>query len=199
VLRDVRIVVEGEKITAAGKQPILDRHFSTVPDLTVYATIQLPENFGAKGVTRPAKSCPTTPCRVCDAVGVLLDNYYSSYRMPRRRRRKLCKAWSGQDLAGRVTPFAPKFSGSWMVAYTVKSGTVLKWRIENRLFASSRYFLAFNNDPNVAQHGYVREDLTVAIMGNAGWEILVSGQNLGNQTIRTYGAPQPVTLELMRS
>jgi len=126
--------------------------------------------------------------------GGYLDNYYTSYPNATPTASQTLQGVVGQDLAGRVTPFAPKFSGSWMVAYTVKSGTVLTWRIENRLFASSRYFLAFNNDPNVAQHGYVREDLTVAIMGNAGWEILVSGQNLGNQTIRTYGAPQPVTL-----
>jgi hypothetical protein len=36
--------------------------------------------------------------------------------------------------------------------------------------------------------------LSISIAGKSGWEIAVTGQNLSNRTIRTYGAPAPVTL-----
>jgi outer membrane receptor protein involved in Fe transport len=80
------------------------------------------------------------------------------------------------------------------VSYEASIGSSLTWRLENRLFASSGFLLNFNNDPNVRQRSYVREDLTLALTGKSGWELAFVGQNLTDQVIRTYGAALPASL-----
>jgi outer membrane receptor protein involved in Fe transport len=132
--------------------------------------------------------------------GTYLHDRYTSYPNATPTALQTLQGLPGQNLAGQETPFAPKFSGSWTLSYAVNASSVLVWRIENRLFASSRFLLAFNNDPGIAQRGYAREDLTVSIAGKSGitgkssWDVAVTGQNLGNRTIRTYGAEHPVSL-----
>lgn len=139
-----------------------------------------------------------------------LDSYYSSYPNAtptalQTRQLNLCVAANPspstacnalrvQDLSGQETPFAPNLSGSWTLTYAMDIGSALTWSIENRLFASGGYLLNFNNDPNVRQESYLREDLTVSLESTAGWEVSVTGHNLTDETIRTYGAALPASL-----
>jgi len=126
--------------------------------------------------------------------GTYLDSFYTRYPNATPTALQIRQGIPVQDLAGEPTVFAPKFSGSWTVSYSIDMGSALTWRVENRLFASSSYGLNFNNDPQVRQRAYVREDLTVALAGRSGWEVSLSGQNLTDEFIRTYGAALPATL-----
>lgn len=143
----------------------LDSHYSSYPNATPTALQTLRLNE-CLAANSPA---PLPPSPLCDPLRV-------------------------QDLSGDETPFAPDLSASWTLSYSAPIGAKLSWRVESRLFASGRYLLNFNNDPNVAQSAYVREDVTIALSGAAGWEVSVVGQNLTNETIRTYGAAIPATL-----
>ncbi len=123
-----------------------------------------------------------------------LDSYYTSYSNATPTALQTKQGVPVQDLSGQDTPFAPHFSGSWMVSYAGSAGRGLTWRIENRLFASSGFYLNFNNDPNVRQDAYAREDLTLGLGSERGWDLSVTAQNLTNETIRTYGAALPASL-----
>lgn len=126
--------------------------------------------------------------------GTYLDSYYTRYANATPTALQTLQGLPVQDLSGRETPFAPKFSGSWTVSYAMYLGSSLTWRIESRLFASSGFLLNFNNDPNVRQNAYAREDLTLALSSKSGWELSLLGQNLTNEVIRTYGAALPASL-----
>ena len=123
-----------------------------------------------------------------------LDSHYTSYPNATPTALQTRQGIPVQDLSGQDTPFAPELSGSWTLSYSGPLRRDLTWRIENRVFASRGFFLNFNNDRYVRQDAYAREDLTLALASEHGWEVSVTGQNLTDETIRTYGAALPATL-----
>ena len=99
----------------------------------------------------------------------------------------------GSSLGAR-TPFAPRLSGTWAVNLAVPLTSDLTLRFDNQLYATRPYFLNFNDDPNVRQGSYAREDLTVSLTSRHGWEVSVVGKNLTDHVIRSFGAAIPATL-----
>lgn len=126
--------------------------------------------------------------------GTYLDAHYTRYPNATATALQTLGGSVTQDLSGQPTPFAPRISADWRLTCSLQISSALEFRFENRLYAQSRVFLDFNNDPNTTQRGYARDDITMALAGKSGWEMSITGQNLSDRTIRTYGTPLPVTL-----
>jgi outer membrane receptor protein involved in Fe transport len=197
---------------AAFRSKYKDLQLAGVVPSSTGAYVNRVQNAGgaiSQGIEVEASLAVTSQLRTTLS-GTYLDSYYSSY--PNATPTALqtlqlnqcvaanpppstaCDSLRAQDLSEAETPFAPKFSGSWTVGYSLDLGSSLTLSVENRLFASSDYLLNFNNDPNVRQDSYVREDLTLTLASQSGWEASLIGQNLTDEVIRTYGAALPASL-----
>jgi iron complex outermembrane receptor protein len=123
-----------------------------------------------------------------------MDVYYTSYPNATPTALQTLDGAHTQDLSGQRTPFAPLFSGSWSLSYEMPLVAGWSGRIENRVFATGKYFLNFNNDPYDRQAGYARDDVTLSFSSDTHWEFDVIGQNVTDRVIRTYGAALPTSL-----
>lgn len=89
-----------------------------------------------------------------------------------------------QDLSGRPTAFAPKFSSSAGFTVTAPVG-VNELRVEPNLFYSTSYFLSAVDDPLVFQGNYAQFDTRVGFgPSDRSWEIALVGKNLSNAKVR---------------
>jgi iron complex outermembrane recepter protein len=123
-----------------------------------------------------------------------LDAHYTSYPNATPTALQTVALQTSQDLSGERTPFAPEWAANWTLRYEFPLTSALTFTITNQLFYKDDIYLNPNNDPYVVQDGYVREDLTLALEHQAGWEISLVGQNLTDETIRTFGAAVPTSL-----
>jgi len=91
-----------------------------------------------------------------------------------------------QNLSGKSRPFAPKFSGNVGASLVVPVRN-LELRVDPSLYFTSRYFQQSTADPLLAQDGYAKVDLRVAI-GAPGrrWELAVIGKNLTNKRTASF-------------
>lgn len=126
--------------------------------------------------------------------GAYLDAYYTRYANATPTAQQTLQGLRFQDLSGARPPLAPKWSGNWTIDYQLPITDGLKLRLTNTLFYKSGVFLNPNNDPFAYQRGYAREDLTIALASDQGWEVAVIGKNLTDHTIRSFGAPVPTSL-----
>jgi outer membrane receptor protein involved in Fe transport len=96
-----------------------------------------------------------------------------------------------QDLAGKPTDFAPKWSGSITATYTVVFPRDYKIVAELSPFFSSSY------NPDVVLPGppsYVRLDGRLGLEGAEGnWAVDVIGKNMTDHVIRNFGYSSPFT------
>jgi iron complex outermembrane receptor protein len=137
--------------------------------------------------------------RVSDALrtsvsGAYLDAYYTRYANATPTAMQTLQGLRFQDLSGARPPLAPKWSGNWTVDYSLPVTDGLTLKLTNTLFYKSGVFLNPNNDPFTRQAGYVREDLTIALASENGWELSVIGKNLTDHVIRSFGAALPTSL-----
>jgi iron complex outermembrane receptor protein len=95
-----------------------------------------------------------------------------------------------QNLSGRPTDFAPKFSGSVTASYTVHLPGNYRFITELSPFFTSGYFLggdsAATDDPLAYTGGYYRLDARVSLEAPSGhWAVDVIGKNLNDRIILT--------------
>jgi len=147
----------------------------------------------ARGIELDA-AARVTPRLQTNVAATYLADYYTNYPNAVPTSLQTLEGAHSQSLTGQTLPNAPRFSGSWSVAYERNFASTASWRVENRVYAQTRVLLDFSNDPLLAQRSYIREDVTLAIDGRTGWELSATARNLTNAIIRTYGAPQPVSL-----
>lgn len=124
----------------------------------------------------------------------LLDSHYTSYPNATPTAQQTAAGLPVQDLSGKRTPFAPSLSGSWNLSYETGLTADLSLTITNQLFVSSGVYLGFSNDPDNRQASYLRDDLTLALSSDTGWEVALVGRNLTDETIRSFGATLPTSL-----
>tara|TARA_R110000782_G_scaffold13999_3_gene41260 strand:- start:11738 stop:14203 length:2466 start_codon:yes stop_codon:yes gene_type:complete len=146
-----------------------------------------------------------TALRVTDyfrvsASGTYLDSKYRNYRdAGATYAQQLAAILAGrnpsaerQDLSGRQTLYAPKWSGSVTGTLTVPVASETELIAEATGIFSSRYHTIFTLDPLAEQDGYARLDarLSVEFMdGKLGFDII--GKNLTNTVVRTFSGYQP--------
>lgn len=99
-----------------------------------------------------------------------------------------------QNLAGRTTQRAPRWSGSVDASYTQPIGD-LELKAATSLYFTDGYYLADNLDPNLRQAGYARIDarLTLASVRDR-WSLSVIGSNLTNRKVSSWCYDTPATL-----
>ncbi|WP_150295106.1 TonB-dependent receptor [Sphingobium estronivorans] len=101
---------------------------------------------------------------------------------------------TSQDLAGRPTQRAPKWSGTVNASYVQPIGT-LELKASTTLFFTDSYFLADSLDPMLSQSGYARLDGRLSLGSPAkGWDLAVIGSNLTNRKISSWCYDTPATL-----
>jgi outer membrane receptor protein involved in Fe transport len=99
-----------------------------------------------------------------------------------------------QDLSGRPTEFAPKWSGTLRASYILRLPGNLRLTSSAAGIASSSFYLTGNDDPAVEQQGYVRLDASMTLGGEDGrWALDLIGRNLTNRDILTFGINWPTS------
>jgi len=90
-----------------------------------------------------------------------------------------------QDLSGKPTDFAPRWSGSVSADYEVRLPAELKLIVEVTPYFSSSYFLGgVSDDPLGIQGSYIRWDARLALETDDGrWALDVIGKNLADRVI----------------
>jgi len=96
---------------------------------------------------------------------------------------------NAQDVSGKPTPFAPKFSGSVGATLTVPVGDRYALKVDPNIFYSSGYYLTPTIDPLLKQGRYTTFDLRAGFGPTDGnWEVAVIGKNLSNEVIKSSGS-----------
>lgn len=99
-----------------------------------------------------------------------------------------------QDLSGRTTPFASKWSGSVHADLTVPVSDSLEGRFRIDTNWRSSMFLDGDLDPNVKQGGYAKINARVALGAEDGrWEVALFGRNLTNKATYTFSLDAPLS------
>lgn len=96
---------------------------------------------------------------------------------------------NAQDVSGKPTPFAPKFSGSIGATLTMPMAGNRALKIDPNLFYSTGYYLTPTIDPLLKQGHYATLDLRAGYGPRDGsWDIAVIGKNLTNAKIKSTGS-----------
>jgi outer membrane receptor protein involved in Fe transport len=119
-----------------------------------------------------------------------LDAYYVSYPNVSPTQIQQFFGVSNQDLSGRPTEFAPKWSGSVTGTFTTALPGDYRLTADVTDLFSSPYFLSGTDDPTVEQSSYQRLDGRVSIeTPDRRWAFDVVGKNLTDRNILTFAAP----------
>ena len=96
-----------------------------------------------------------------------------------------------QDLSGKPTTFAPKFSGLFKIDYTLELGSVAI-DFAPQLYVTDSYFLQADLDPFNQQESYARFDMRVALRDiDEKWELALIGKNLNNTKVMFFSNDLP--------
>jgi iron complex outermembrane receptor protein len=126
-----------------------------------------------------------------------LDAHYVNYTNAGPTQLQQFQGIKIQDLSGRPTPLAPRWSENVNAAYSLPLGVHYKLTTELIGYFSSRYFLSGSgtDDPLLSQGGYGRFDARLAFESADGrWGLEVLGKNLTDRTILVSGSAVPATL-----
>lgn len=126
---------------------------------------------------------------------VLLDAKYTSYPNANATSFQTFQGQTQQDLSGERTPYSPKYSGSWRLAYVRPLAGNLAFTLGGSMFFTSRYNISTNNDPFLDQSGFVKLDATIGLSDvAAGWDFSVLVRNVTDESYLVFGAASPTSL-----
>lgn len=126
-----------------------------------------------------------------NAAGAYIESYFKDYRTAACTALQIATIGSTcvQDLSGRPTPFAPKFSGSIGATVTMPVDGDVTARLDPNFFYSSSYYLGPTDDPIVQQDRYTQFDLRFGIgPEDRRWELAIIGKNLGDSKVIASGS-----------
>ena len=120
-----------------------------------------------------------------------LDSHYDSFlNSPPTELQKLAGA-KNQDLSGRPTPYAPRWSGSVTGAYSMSPQGGYRMTAELSPTYSTSYYANPLIDELYRQDAYLRLDGRLSLETPSGrWAFDLIGKNLNNRTIVIYGITQ---------
>jgi len=122
------------------------------------------------------------------AAATYLESYYINYPGAGSTNQQLLAGAQTQNLSGRPTEFAPKWSGVASATYTIPLMNGLQLTTEAREFLSSPYFLSSTDDSLLRQGSYARLDGRLTLESASGrWAIDIIGKNLTDRIIETFG------------
>jgi outer membrane receptor protein involved in Fe transport len=123
------------------------------------------------------------------------DAHYVSYPKVTPTQLQQLDGLGIQDLSGRPTQFAPKWSGNLTGAYRAVLGAGYQLTTELTTLFSSSFFLSATDDPTARQDSYVRLDgrLSLATQDDR-WAVDLIGHNLTNRDIAVFAVSWPLSL-----
>ena len=89
-----------------------------------------------------------------------------------------CSAAGGNDLTGRPSQNAPRWTGTFGFQYAREIGSGLEVRLRGETNYVSKYYGASDLDPTTLQTSYAKVNATIGIASKDGWEISLIGRNL---------------------
>ncbi len=98
-----------------------------------------------------------------------------------------------QDLSGRPTANAPKWTGALGASYEGDVGGGLKFGISSDARYSSSYNGSAFGNPIATQPKYVNLDASIYLRGEAGWQVQLIGRNLTNRFVISGALDAPST------
>lgn len=119
--------------------------------------------------------------------GAYIKSYFTDYKSAACTILQIATAGSNcvQDLSGRPTAFAPRFSATAGFTWTVPTSDEHSVRIEPNVFYSSGYYLSSTDDELVYQPSYKQIDLRLGYgPDNRNWEVALIGKNLNDAKVR---------------
>ncbi|MBO9380095.1 TonB-dependent receptor [Sphingomonas histidinilytica] len=129
------------------------------------------------------------------ASGSYLDSKYLRYRNAGPTSAQQLAGIASQDLSGRRTPFAPRWSGTTSATLTLPLGSQWRFVAEATGIFSSSYQTYSTLDPLTLQPSYARLDGRLSLESDDGrWAVDLIGKNLGNATVRAFSVAQPLSL-----
>ena len=127
--------------------------------------------------------------------GTYLDSTYLSYPNAGPTIDQQRRGIAIQDLTGKSTPFAPKWSGNVSATVTVPVTDRYRLSAEAIGILSSSFYTFSTIDPYLRQPSYARLDARISLDSTDGrWGIDLIGKNLTNTLIRTLSGPQSRSL-----
>lgn len=104
------------------------------------------------------------------------------------------------DYEGKTNQYVADLSGALSADLAVPMNNHMDFRTTLDLVFSSDYNPSQNLDPNIAQDGYIKVNMRVAIEDvNAGWEVALVGKNLTDERVVTYANDTPLAANLTQS
>jgi iron complex outermembrane receptor protein len=123
------------------------------------------------------------------------DAHYVRYPNVTPTQLQILNSQAVQDLSGRPTYFAPRWSGSLSGSYRAQLPADYHLTGELTTFATSSYFLDGTDDPTVSQDAFVRFDARLSLESPGGrWTLDLIGKNLSNRNILSFGQAMPLSL-----
>ena len=147
----------------------------------------------AQGVEVEAKWVVSPAFRV-STEGTYLDSKYRNYKNAGPTYAQQLAGQQTQDLSGRPTLYAPRWSGNVTANLTVPVARDYKLTAEAIGILSSSYYTIFTVDPVSRQPAYARLDARLSLESADGrWGFDVIGKNLTNTLVRTFTGYQPAS------
>ena len=98
-----------------------------------------------------------------------------------------------QDLSGKVTPYAPKWSGNLSAEYIINVSDSLELRTNLDLVYSDEFYYDGDLDDNTKQDSYTKVNARIALGADDGiWEVALVGNNLTDETTAYWGTDVPL-------
>jgi outer membrane receptor protein involved in Fe transport len=118
----------------------------------------------------------------------LLDARFRNYRnAPCTTLQAVGTTTCVQDLSGKRTAFAPKFSGNVTASFTGDLSEDLAFRIDATAYFTSSFYQQPIDDPFLSQPGNAKVDIAASLMkSNEAWEVSVVGKNLTDKITASY-------------
>ena len=129
------------------------------------------------------------------ASGTYLDSKFIRYPNAGPTYDQQIAGRTSQDLSGRPTLYAPRWSGNVTGTVTLPLGDDLRLTGETIAILSTRHQTYSTLDPLTLQPGYARLDARISLDSQNGrWGIDLIGRNLNNRIIRTLSGYQSTSL-----
>jgi iron complex outermembrane receptor protein len=123
------------------------------------------------------------------------DAHYVNYRNVSPTQLQILQGQATQDLSGRPTYFAPRWSGNLTGSHRALLPDNFALTTELMAYGSSRYFLDGTDDPTVAQSSYVRLDGRLSLEKSDGrWAVDLIGKNLTDRDVLSFAQAMPLSL-----
>ncbi|MGB7453684.1 MAG: TonB-dependent receptor, partial [Lysobacterales bacterium] len=98
-----------------------------------------------------------------------------------------------QDLSGKTTQYAPRFSGNINLNWETTSGAGHYWLAQLSLYHSEGYYLDEDLDRAEFQSAYQKLGLRISWTSkNEHWTVSLLGKNLTNEITRNHGSDVPL-------